>query len=159
LQIRVGHGYDIHRFAENRNLVLGGVNIPNATGLLGHSDADVVLHALMDALLGAIGLEDIGHYFPPSDEQLRDCSSLLMLHEVVTMITNLGWQCGNVDISLIAEQPKVSHYRELMRNKIAEALAIAPDCVGIKATTNEKIGALGRGEGIACFAVVLVTRC
>ena len=148
---RVGMGYDVHRFADGRRLVLGGVEIAAERGLEGHSDADVLLHALMDALLGAAGLGDIGIHFPPSDEQWRDSSSLDLLR-IVRELLPTGWTIENVDCSLIAEQPRIGPYREAMRATIAGALRVEPSRVNIKATTNERLGFVGRQEGIAALA-------
>ncbi len=144
-------GYDVHRFAEGRRLVLGGVEIAAERGLEGHSDADVLLHALMDALLGAAGLGDIGVHFPPSDEQWRDSSSLDLLR-IVRDLLPPDWSIENVDCSLIAEQPRIGPYREAMQASIAGALRIEPTRVNIKATTNERLGFVGREEGIAALA-------
>jgi 2-C-methyl-D-erythritol 2,4-cyclodiphosphate synthase len=148
---RVGLGYDVHRFAAGRPLVLGGVTIPWEQGLEGHSDADVLTHAIMDALLGAAGLGDIGVHFPPSDEQWRDARSLDLL-EIVRNLLPDGWTIENIDATLLAEAPKIGPYREAMRATLAAALAIAPERLNIKATTNERMGVVGRGEGIAALA-------
>jgi 2-C-methyl-D-erythritol 2,4-cyclodiphosphate synthase len=148
---RVGLGYDVHRFASGRPLVLGGITIPWEQGLDGHSDADVLTHAIMDALLGAAGLGDIGVHFPPSDERWRGARSL----ELLTIVRDLlpaGWTIENIDATLLAEAPKIGPYREAMRAALAEALKIAPERVNIKATTNERLGFVGRGEGIAALA-------
>lgn len=148
---RVGFGYDVHAFAEGRRLILGGVEIPSALGLAGHSDADALLHALMDALLGAAGLGDIGVHFPPSDEKWRDSNSLDLLRIVCDLLPD-GWSIENVDCTVIAEHPRIGPYRDSMRNAIAEALHLDPSRVNIKATTNEQLGFVGRGEGIAALA-------
>lgn len=152
----VGFGYDVHRLAEGRPLVLGGVTIPHTHGLDGHSDADVLLHALMDALLGAAGLRDIGYYFPPSDPAYKGADSLRLLGEVVNLLEREGYSPINVDMSLLAERPKIGPYVDTMREKISQVLKIAPRRVGIKATTNEGMGFVGRGEGMAAYAVALI---
>ena len=148
---RVGLGYDVHRFTAGRPLVLGGITIPWSQGLDGHSDADVLTHAVMDALLGAAGLGDIGVHFPPSDEQWRDARSLDLLLIVRDLLPE-GWTIENIDATILAEAPKIGPYREAMRAALAAALRIAPERVNIKATTNERMGFVGRGEGIAALA-------
>lgn len=148
---RVGLGYDVHRFVSGRPLVLGGITIPWDQGLDGHSDADVLTHAIMDALLGAAGLGDIGVHFPPSDEQWRDARSLDLLVIVRDLLPD-GWTIENIDATILAEAPKIGPYRESMRAALAGALEIAPERVNIKATTNERMGFVGRGEGIAALA-------
>jgi len=153
---RIGQGYDVHRLAAGRRLVLGGVEIPHERGLEGHSDADVVLHALGDALLGAAALGDLGEHFPPGEERWRDASSLDLLGRIVVLVHARGWKVVNCDLTLLAEQPKIAPYRDAMRRRIAGVLGIAVDDVGLKATTNERLGAIGRGEGIAALAVVLL---
>lgn len=149
---RTGIGYDAHRFAANRRLVLGGVAIDHDRGLAGHSDADVLLHAVADALLGAAALGDIGQHFPPTDERFRDADSQELLREVVRLVRAAGWAPSNVDATLIAEAPRIAPHVPLMRERIAAALGIATDAVGVKATTNEGMGAIGRGEGVAVLA-------
>ena len=153
---RIGFGYDIHPLLKGRKLFLGGVEIPSERGLDGHSDADVLLHALCDALLGAAGLPDIGHLFPNTDPAYKGASSLLLLAEVVRRISAAGYAVGNADMTLIAEAPKIAPYIAEMRAVIAECLLVTPAQVGIKATTNEGLGSLGRGEGIAAHAVALL---
>ncbi len=153
---RVGIGYDVHPFAEGRRLVLGGVDIPHERGLQGHSDADVLSHAIADAVLGALGLPDIGFYFPPSEASIEGISSLKILERCAALAAERGMRIGNVDASLIAEAPKVGPHAAAMKVNIAAALGIAPECVGIKATTNERLGFVGRGEGIAAMAVACV---
>lgn len=148
---RVGLGYDVHRFADDRPLVLGGITLPWSQGLEGHSDADVLTHAIMDALLGAAGLGDIGVHFPPSDEQWRDARSLDLLVIVRDLLPD-GWLIENIDATILAEVPKIGPYREVMCAALAGALGIAPERVNIKATTNERMGFVGRGEGIAALA-------
>jgi 2-C-methyl-D-erythritol 2,4-cyclodiphosphate synthase len=151
-----GLGYDIHRFKEGRPLILGGVEIPHSHGLDGHSDADVLAHAIADAVLGALGLPDIGHWFPPGDASCKDISSLRILEKAAELIRESGHSIVNVDATLIAEAPKVLPHREAMQTNIGAALGLAPQRVGIKATTNELLGAIGRREGIAAMAVAEV---
>ena len=153
---RSGIGYDAHRFADGRKLILGGVEIPHARGLEGHSDADVLTHAIADALLGAIGERDIGHHFPNSDESIRGISSLEILCRVGEILAAKKCRIANLDATLIAEAPKIGPHLEAMRSKLAGALGIDPERVGIKATTNDGMGALGRGEGMAAMAVASV---
>lgn len=148
---RVGLGYDVHRFTPGRALVLGGITIPWSKGLDGHSDADVLTHAVMDALLGAAGLGDIGVHFPPTDEKWRDVRSLELLVIVRDLLPG-GWTIENIDATILAETPKIGPFREAMRVALAGALEIAPERVNIKATTNERMGFVGRGEGIAALA-------
>lgn len=151
---RVGIGYDTHRFAPGRRLVLGGVEIAHDEGLEGHSDADVLLHAIADALLGAAALGDIGMHFPPSDERFRDADSQGLLREVVHLVREAGWMPGNVDATLLAEAPRIEPHVPLMRERIATCLGLSPGAVNVKATTNEGMGSIGRGEGIAALATV-----
>lgn len=153
---RVGIGYDVHPFQEGRKLVLGGVEIPHTRGLKGHSDADVLCHAIADAVLGALGLPDIGFYFPPSDQSIEGISSLKILEKCAALAAGKQAVIENVDSSLIAEAPKVMKHAPLMKERIGAALGIAPDCVGVKATTNERLGFVGREEGIAAMAVCSV---
>lgn len=154
--MRIGSGYDVHKLVPDRKLILCGVEVPYQLGLLGHSDADVALHALMDALLGALALGDIGHLFPDTDARFKDISSLQLLAEVLRLVTEKGWWVGNVDVTIIAQQPKLAPYVMEMRTKLAQALDVAVDCVSVKATTTEHLGFTGRGEGIAAEAVVLL---
>lgn len=154
--IRIGNGYDIHRLVSDRSLILGGVKIPHEVGLLGHSDADVLTHAIMDAMLGALSLGDIGHYFPPSDAQWAGADSLMLLTQVHQLIRDRGWQIGNIDSVVVAERPKLKPHIGNMRDKLAGVLQLQPNQVGIKATTNEKLGPVGREEGICAYAVVLL---
>lgn len=154
---RTGIGYDVHAFAEGRPCILGGVEIPHPVGPDGHSDADVLCHALADALLGAAGLPDIGFYFPPSDESIRGISSLEILRRVAELLATEGYTILNVDSTLIAEAPKILPHLPAMKAKIAGALGVQPSQVGIKATTNEKMGFLGRQEGIAALATAALT--
>jgi 2-C-methyl-D-erythritol 4-phosphate cytidylyltransferase/2-C-methyl-D-erythritol 2,4-cyclodiphosphate synthase len=153
---RVGIGYDTHRFAPGRRLVIGGVEIPAELGLEGHSDADVLLHAIADAILGAAALGDIGQHFPPSDERFRDANSQELLREAACLVHAAGWEVGNVDATILAEAPRMAPHATLMSERIAACLAIAPNAVSIKATTNEGMGAIGRGEGIAAMATAML---
>ena len=155
-QTRIGFGYDIHPLIAGRRLLLGGVEVPSPRGLDGHSDADVLLHALCDALLGAAGLPDIGNLFPNTDQAYKGISSLELLRQVWERLSAAGYQVGNVDLTLIAEAPKIAPYVPQMRALIAQVLHIEPVRVGIKATTNEGLGSLGRGEGIAAHAVAAI---
>ncbi len=152
----VGFGYDVHRLVEGRPLILGGVNIPHTKGLDGHSDADVLVHALMDALLGAAGLRDIGHYFPPGDPAFKNADSMKLLARVVEVLAEEGYQPVNVDMSLLAERPKIGPHVETMRANIAAVLGVQPRRVGIKATTNERMGFVGEEQGMAAYAVALI---
>ena len=151
-----GIGYDVHRFASGRPLILGGVEIPHSHGLDGHSDADVLAHAIADAVLGAVGERDIGHHFPNSDESIRGISSLEILRKVARLLAGAGARIINVDATLIAEAPKIAPHVDKMRENLAAALEIPVARVGVKATTNERMGFLGRGEGIAAMAVASV---
>lgn len=153
---RVGIGYDVHRFAQNRRCILGGVEISHYQGLLGHSDADVLTHAIMDALLGAAGLPDIGVYFPPGDMRWKDARSIELLKQVCIEIANAGFEIGNIDSTLLAEAPKISPHLSAMKTQLANACGIDVSQVGIKATTNERMGFIGREEGIAAYAVALI---
>ncbi|MDE2728856.1 MAG: 2-C-methyl-D-erythritol 2,4-cyclodiphosphate synthase [Gemmatimonadota bacterium] len=154
--IRAGTGYDVHAFAEGRPLVLGGVTIPHERGLQGHSDADVLSHAIGDAMLGAAGLGDIGIHFPDSDAHYRGISSLVLLQRIVDALGESGYTISNVDATVVAERPKLSPYVSQMRSRIGEALGLPDDRVSIKATTSERLGFTGREEGIAAHAVVLI---
>jgi len=154
--VRVGIGYDSHRFVSGRPLVLGGVRIPFDTGLAGHSDADVVAHAVTDALLGAAGLGDIGTHFPADDERWRDADSIELLRAAVRILEERNYQVVNVDVTVVAEQPKLRPHVDAMRARLADALAISPDNVSVKGKTNEQMGWIGRGEGIAGMAVALI---
>jgi len=154
---RSGIGYDIHRLAPGRKLILGGVEIPHTTGLDGHSDADVLSHAIADALLGAVGLGDIGHHFPNTDESIRGISSLAILEAVASLLKKEKATPVNIDATLIAEAPKIAPHIPVMRKKIAQALSMPERDISIKATTNELLGSIGRGEGIAAMAVASVT--
>jgi 2-C-methyl-D-erythritol 2,4-cyclodiphosphate synthase len=156
MQIRIGNGYDIHRLVPDRALILGGVKIEHELGLLGHSDADVLTHAVMDALLGALSLGDIGHYFPPTDPQWAGADSLQLLKQVHQLILDRQWQIANIDTVIVAERPKLKPHIAAMRDKLAAVLNLDPDQVGVKATTNEQLGPVGREEGICAYAVVLL---
>jgi len=157
-EIRIGHGFDVHRFDKGRKLILGGVQVPHETGLDGHSDADVVLHAIMDALLGAAGLPDIGMHFPPSDVRFKDADSADLLRRVSEKISAAGFgSIVNIDCTILAERPKLASHLPAMRDRIAEVLQIDRSRVNVKATTCERLGFVGRGEGIAAEAVCLLT--
>lgn len=154
--MRIGHGYDVHRLTENRKLILGGVEIPFEKGLLGHSDADVLTHAVMDSLLGACALGDIGKLFPDTDENYRGADSIMLLKEVYKVIKNKGYAVLNVDSTICCQSPKLSTYIDKMRANIAEALECDIECISIKATTEEGLGFTGAGEGISATAVCLI---
>lgn len=155
-QLRIGNGYDIHRLGPDRDLILGGVKIDHGLGLVGHSDADALTHAIIDAMLGALSLGDIGHYFPPTDPQWKGADSLKLLEAVNQLIREKGWAVSNIDSVIVAEQPKMKPHIDRMKLKLAASLGVAPDQVGVKATTNEKLGPTGREEGIAAYAVALL---
>ncbi len=159
-KFRIGNGYDIHRLVLGRNLIIGGVKLdhPDKLGLDGHSDADVLSHSIMDSLLGALSLGDIGKYFPPNDEKWKGVDSLLLLSKVNKLILNQGWAINNLDSVIVAERPKIKPFIELMKKNIANTLQIEDHLIGIKATTNEKLGPEGREEGISCHSVVLLER-
>lgn len=154
--MRIGHGYDAHKLVEGRKLILGGVEIPYEKGLEGHSDADVAAHAIMDALLGAAALGDIGKHFPPSDESYRGISSMELTRRVAAMLSDAGWKVGNIDATIIAQAPKLAPHIEKMRENIAGALNCEVDRVSVKATTEEHMGFTGRKEGISAHAVCLI---
>lgn len=154
--MRIGQGFDVHRLVPERKLILGGVLIPYEFGLLGHSDADVLIHAIMDALLGAAGLRDIGVHFPDNDARFKDADSRVLLREVKRLILDKGYRICNIDATIIAQRPKVAGYIQTMQMNIAADLEVLPDQVNIKATTTEGLGFTGRGEGIAAMAVGLV---
>lgn len=154
--MRIGMGYDVHKLVEDRKLIIGGVEIPYEKGLLGHSDADVLLHAIMDALLGAATLGDIGKHFPDTDERYRGISSIKLMEHVGELIAKSGYVIGNIDATIIAQRPKMAPYREIMRENIAKALNISIDRVSIKATTEEGLGFTGRSEGISSQAIALL---
>ncbi len=155
-KFRIGLGYDIHRLVSGRKLILGGVEIPFDLGLEGYSDADVVSHSIIDALLGAASLGDIGTHFPDDDPAYKDADSIELLKKVRVMVEEKGYAVGNIDVTIIAENPKLAPYILKMKRKVAEAAGISPDDLSIKATTNEKMGAIGKGEGIAAISVALL---
>ena len=159
-RLRIGNGYDIHRLKAGRDLIIGGVKLehPNNLGLDGHSDADVLSHSIMDALLGALSLGDIGRYFPPTDEEWKDADSLILLSKVVDLIKTKGWLINNIDSVIVAERPKFLPHIDLMKNNIAKVINLEKDLIGIKATTNETLGPEGREEGISCHSVVLLEK-
>jgi 2-C-methyl-D-erythritol 2,4-cyclodiphosphate synthase len=152
--LRIGFGYDVHRFAAGRDLILGGVKIQHPLGLLGHSDADVLTHAIMDALLGALAKGDIGRYFPDTDPAYENIDSLFLLARVMEMLKQAGWRINNVDTTVVAQKPKILPYVPAMRSKLAAIMEITLDCLSIKATTSEGLGFVGREEGIVAYAVV-----
>lgn len=154
--MRIGHGYDVHRLVEGRKLILGGVEVPHTLGLLGHSDADVLTHAVMDALLGAAALGDIGRHFPDTDPAYKGADSLVLLDHVMVLLEKAGWQVGNVDTTILAQKPKLAPYIDQMRDNLARRMKVAPEQVNVKATTEEKLGFTGAEEGIAAHAVCLL---
>ena len=156
--MRIGHGYDVHRLVEGRDLILGGVKIPYELGLLGHSDADVLLHAVMDALLGAAALRDIGYHFPDTDPAYKGADSRMLLREVGKKLDKAGYRVGNIDVTMIAQKPKLKAFIPQMVQNIADDLAIAVDQVNIKATTEEHLGFTGDGSGMSCHAVCLLVK-
>lgn len=157
MNIRIGNGYDIHRLVAGRPLILGGIRLEHELGLLGHSDADVLTHAIMDAMLGALSLGDIGHFFPPTDPKWAGADSIELLKQVNQLIVDRGWQISNLDTVVVAERPKLKPHIKAMRDRLAQALQLSPEQVGVKATTNEQLDATGREEGICAYAVVLLT--
>ena len=154
--MRIGHGYDVHRLVEGRKLILGGAEVPYEKGLLGHSDADVLTHAVMDALLGAAGLGDIGQHFPDSDDRFLGADSLELLRQVCGMLSERGYRIGNVDVTVIAQRPKLAGFIPAMRINLAAVMGLRPEDVNVKATTEEKLGFTGEGLGIAAHAVALI---
>lgn len=156
--MRIGHGYDVHRFAENRPLIIGGVRIPHSHGLEAHSDGDVLIHAISDALLGAAGLWDIGHHFPDTDQAFKNIDSRVLLRRVMADLFERGWVVNNVDATVIAQAPKLAPFIPEMKSLLASDMAVSEDEVNIKATTTEKLGFTGRKEGIAAHAVVLLRK-
>lgn len=156
MNIRIGNGFDVHRLHTGRKLILGGIDIPHSQGLLGHSDADALTHAIMDAMLGALSLGDIGVYFPPSDPKWAGADSQVLLAQVNQLVGDRGWQICNIDSVVIAEKPKLNPHIPNMRSRLAATLSIEPDQIGIKATTYEKLGPIGREEGIAAYVVALL---
>lgn len=155
---RIGHGYDVHKLIEGRRLILGGVDIPHNTGLLGHSDADVLLHAIMDAMLGALALGDIGHLFPDTDDSFKDSDSMKLLEEVCRVVGENGYRIGNIDATVIAQAPKLAPYILTMRENIARVCGCDASQISVKATTEEKLGFTGEKLGIAAHAVALMVR-
>ena len=158
MDMRIGHGFDVHAFAEGRKLIIGGVDIPYKRGLAGHSDADVLLHAICDALLGAAGLGDIGRHFPDSDARYKGIDSRELLRHVQGLLASRGWRVGNVDATIIAQAPRMASHIPAMQAHIATDLGVAPEAVNVKATTTERLGFTGRGEGVAAEAVCLIAR-
>lgn len=158
MNIRIGTGYDVHRLVEGRRLIIGGVDIPHEKGLLGHSDADVLLHAVCDALLGAAGLGDIGNHFPDSDPRYKGISSMVLLEKVCGLLTENGFRVGNIDATIVAERPKMAPHVAYMIQNVAAAAGVTASAVNIKATTTEGLGFAGRGEGIAAQAVCTITQ-
>ena len=156
--IRIGQGFDVHAFGEGDHVMLGGVRVPHERGIVAHSDGDVVLHAICDALLGALALGDIGRHFPPSDPQWKDADSRAFLRHCDHLIRHRGWMAGNVDITVICERPKVGPHAAAMRERIAQACGVGIDAVSVKATTSEKLGFTGRSEGIAAQAIALLVK-
>jgi 2-C-methyl-D-erythritol 2,4-cyclodiphosphate synthase len=156
MSLRIGQGYDVHRLVAGRRLVLGGVEIDSPLGLEGHSDADVLLHALGDALLGAAGLGDLGEHFPPGEERWRDADSADLVGAILTKLAQRGFSVVNCDLTLVGERPRLAPYRDRIRERVAALLGVSVDRVGLKATTHEGLGALGRGEGLAALAAVLL---
>ena len=156
--LRIGHGYDVHRLVEGRPLILGGVEIPFERGLLGHSDADVLLHAVMDALLGAAALGDIGKLFPDHDDRFLNISSLILLEHTAEALEQAGYCVVNIDATVVAQKPKIAPYLEQMRRNISETLGVSLEQVSVKGTTEEKLGFTGDGSGVACHAVCLIER-
>lgn len=157
-EFRIGHGYDVHRLAENRRLILGGVEIPYPQGLLGHSDADVLTHAVMDSLLGAAALGDIGHLFPDTDPAFEGADSLDLAKKVAALLRANGWEIGNVDATILAQRPRLAPYIPQMRERLAAALGVLPDQISVKATTEEGLGFTGEGLGMAAHAVCLIRK-
>lgn len=158
MDIRIGHGYDVHRFAENRKLFIGGVEVPHDRGLLGHSDADVLLHAVCDALLGATALGDIGRHFPDNDNSFKDIDSKILLKKTVELIAEKGYTVGNIDATVVAQKPKLATYIPKMTDTIAGICKVSADKVNVKATTEEKLGFTGREEGVCAHAVCLILK-
>ncbi|MBE6790228.1 MAG: 2-C-methyl-D-erythritol 2,4-cyclodiphosphate synthase [Ruminococcaceae bacterium] len=155
---RIGHGYDVHKLVENRDLILGGVKIPYEKGLLGHSDADVLVHAVCDALLGALALGDIGVHFPDTDNSFKNADSIILLRKVCSMVTENGYRISNIDATVLAQRPKLAPYINLMRNNISLACSLSEKQVSVKATTEEGLGFTGEGLGIAAHAVALLIK-
>jgi len=159
MNIRIGFGYDVHAFAEGRALWLGGIRIDHPVGLLGHSDADVLIHAICDALLGAANMRDIGFHFPDSSDACKDIDSKFMLQQTMALLREAGYELCNIDSTIVAEKPKLSPYIPAMTQTLAGVMSVAPEAISIKATTTERLGFTGREEGIAAYATVLIKRC
>ena len=158
MRVRVGFGFDVHRLSEGRPCILGGVTIPHITGPDGHSDADVLIHAICDALLGAAGLRDIGFHFPDTDASFKNADSCILLSRVKDLVSEKGYNIGNIDCSLVLEAPKINPHIEAMKSRLSDVLGIPVEDIGIKATTNEKLGFIGRGEGVTAYAVALLEK-
>ena len=158
MSVRIGHGFDVHAFGDGDHLMLGGVRVPHARGVLAHSDGDVVIHALCDAILGALALGDIGRHFPPADPRWKGADSRTFLRHCMDLARERGWRLGNADITVVCERPKIGPHADAMRAVLAEDCGVDVDAVGIKATTTETLGFTGRGEGIAAHAVCLLER-
>lgn len=156
MNLRIGHGFDVHAFGDGDHVMLGGVRVPHSRGVVAHSDGDVAIHALCDAMLGALALGDIGRHFPPSDPQWKGAAGDVLLRRVATLVRERGWQLGNADITIVCEQPRVGPHVAAMRAAIAAALGVGEDVISVKATTTETLGFTGRGEGIAAHAVCLL---
>jgi 2-C-methyl-D-erythritol 2,4-cyclodiphosphate synthase len=156
MSVRIGQGYDVHAFSEGDHLVVGGVRIPHSRGVIAHSDGDVAIHALCDAILGALALGDIGRHFPPDDARWRDADSRTFLRHCTALARARGWVVGNADITIVCERPKIGPHAQAMRNLLADDMVVNPDAVSVKATTTERLGFCGREEGIAAMAVVLL---
>ncbi len=154
--MRIGHGYDVHKLGENRDLIIGGVKVPHNLGLIGHSDADVLTHAIMDSILGALALRDIGYHFPDNDDSFKNINSLLLLEKVKELLDNKGYKIGNIDSTIIAQKPKLSPYIENMRENISNVLKISIEDINIKATTEEKLGFTGEEKGISAHSVCII---
>ncbi len=156
--MRIGFGYDVHRLVEDRKLILGGVEVPYEKGLLGHSDADVLVHALMDAMLGAAGMGDIGRHFPDNDNQYKGISSMILLQKVTELLTEAGYMVNNIDVTVVAQRPKLAGFIPQMEQNLADVLQVATDAVNVKATTTEKLGFEGEGLGISAYAVCSIEK-
>ncbi len=156
--MRIGHGYDVHKLCENRKLILGGVEIPYEKGLLGHSDADVLVHAIMDSLLGAAALGDIGKHFPDTDQEYKGANSIVLLRRVVKILGENGYLISNIDSTVVAQAPKLAYFIDQMRNNIANACGLDKECVSVKATTEERLGFTGEGKGISATSVCLIDK-
>ena len=156
MKIRVGSGFDVHQLSEGRSFILGGINIPHHKGILGHSDADVLIHAICDALLGAAGLKDIGFYFPDTSSEFKNIDSSILLERVIKLLDERNFKVGNLDTTVVCEMPKIKPYVDAMKQKLAAIIKIQEEDISIKATTNEKMGFIGREEGIVAYATVLI---